>query len=319
MTAMKVKGKTMKQITRHCYEYISMFIEDLIAIAANAFAFEDRENGGALFGLRSNGGRPVVFIATPAGPGAIREYAYFAQDPDYLYNLAVWLQEQFGFQCLGNDHRHLGSSHPSGGDEEQASRMMKKLNLQNMIQIIVTRAESGRNPSVRIDAYLYRSEDRTYQPVRIKILQGRNPFHHMLAYAECLKQDVETPSLSLNDISFDEYCDGDGLSEGKAVLIKHISNELNKLPLSIAQTAEVDVNNNEASLILTESDDASIVILYSLLPDNHCRISEYTRIVSGEQKIQKTIPADGAAPRLIDLMGLKTAEKPSRLSNTIIL
>ena len=127
---------TMKQ---PCIDYISMFPEDLLAISANSLAFEDVENGGALFGLRTNGERPVVYLTTPAGPGSTREYAHFAQDPDYLYRLAVWLQDELGLQFSGNYHCHrdLGLSNPSGGDEHQARRVMIKFSLQNMVQILI--------------------------------------------------------------------------------------------------------------------------------------------------------------------------------------
>lgn len=313
----------MHRKKQHLIDYISMFIGDLIAIAANALAFKNVENGGALFGLRSNGGRPVVYLVTPAGPGATREYAHFAQDPDYLYGLAKWLQEEFGLQYLGNDHSHrkVAPSHPSGGDEGQAIRMMDKFSLQNMIQIIVTFVGPEKDPKARIDAYLYSNEHEGYRPVKIKLLQGQNPFSHMLAYAECLKENMDIPLIGLSDISFDEYHDDEDLSEGKAVLAEHISRELNEIPLPIAQTAEVDVNNNEASLTLRKSDDASIEILYRLLPDNHCRISEYTQIISGGQRFHNTVPGEVPAPCLVDLLCLATTEKSNRrsmLSNIVI-
>jgi len=287
-----------------CIDYISVFAEDLEAIAANSLAFEKVENGCALFGLRTNGGRPVVYLATPAGPGATREYAHFAQDPDHLYRLAMWIQEEFGLQYLGNEHCHhlLGLSHPSGGDEEQASRMMEKFMLINMIQIIVTFVGEEHKRKARIDAYLYGEQSNDYQPVKIMLLKGKNPFRHMLAYSDCLKEDIELPSVSLNDISFDRHQDDDDLSTQTAVLAEYISRELNTIPLPTAQTAELDVNGKEAILTLTGPDDISIEISYELLSNNQCRMSGYTRIISGEKQYHKKVRGRISAPCLIDLL-----------------
>jgi len=300
---------SMKQL---CIDHISMFADDLRAIAANSLVFEDVENGGALFGLRSNAGRPVVFLATPAGPGATREYTHFAQDPDHLYWLATWIQEELGLQYLGNHHCHhsLGLSLPSGGDEEQASRMLEKFMLLNMIQIVVTFIGKEKNRKARIDAYLYSQERKDYQPVKIKLLKGTNPLRHMLAYADCMKEDIALPSVSLNDISFEEYHDDNNLLGQVAVLAEYISEELTTIPLSVAQTAEVDVNGRLAILTLTGLDAKRMKISYQLTADNQCRMSEYTQINWAGIPFCRKVLKDTSTSNLLDLLPFLASEGP---------
>jgi len=45
-------------------------------IAGLAFWAGEVETGGELYGLLSHAGRPVIMLATPPGPGAIRERGY---------------------------------------------------------------------------------------------------------------------------------------------------------------------------------------------------------------------------------------------------
>ncbi|MBM4026028.1 MAG: hypothetical protein FJ280_11575 [Planctomycetes bacterium] len=102
-------------------QYLSIFESELQYMAGDAHSWGDIGTGGVLYGLWSHALRPVIMLATPAGPGAIREKAHFAVDPDYVIWMSESLQDRYGIQYDGNYHSHhrLDLDHPSPGDTEQ--------------------------------------------------------------------------------------------------------------------------------------------------------------------------------------------------------
>ena len=124
----------------HEQHYMRLFRDDMQFMASDAYHWGNVETGGALYGLWTHAGRPVIMLATPAGPGACNQTAHFAQNPDHVFEVSQKLQEKFGIQYLGNWHSHhnLGMDHPSGGDVEQIHRVATKSNVSRMIQIVIT-------------------------------------------------------------------------------------------------------------------------------------------------------------------------------------
>ena len=278
-----------------CVDYINMYQADLVAITANSLAYNDLETGGAFFGMRSNAGRPVVCLATDAGPGAIRQYTHFAQDPDHLYQSAVRYQNQFGLQYLGNFHSHhsLGLTHPSGGDREQANRMIQKFDLCNMIQVIVTFSGTGKHKRVRIDAYIYNGNGKEYHAVKIRLMEGANPFRRMLDNSPFFQEESSLPEICLDDIIFDRYQDENDFSEDETILADHLSEELNSLPLQIAKTAQIEIKSRKAVLKLTGLDGVQLEVSYQYVAGSQCRIHECTITSIGEVLFASSIHKSG--------------------------
>jgi len=212
--------------------YLRLFGDDMQAMAGDAYRWAATETGGALYGLWSHAGRPVIMLASPAGAGACRERAHFAQDPDHLFAVNNQLQEKFGLQYLGNWHSHhvLGLDQPSAGDVEQIHRVASRSKIASMVQIIFTRgrtaapAPAGQvaagsgyavrqpqghrpamiptiqsspgRPSARMHmkAFLYTdARQGTYKPCAVQVLSEPNPIRAALAGGSLLNASVTEP------------------------------------------------------------------------------------------------------------------------------
>ena len=130
----------MNTVKKPLAPYVTVFAGDVQFMAGDAYAHRGIETGGALYGLWSHSGRPVIMLATPAGPGACRETAHFAVNPEYVTWVNKELQKMFGIQYLGNhhDHHRLGMNHPSSGDVGQIHRLAVRYNIPRMVQIVLT-------------------------------------------------------------------------------------------------------------------------------------------------------------------------------------
>jgi len=130
----------MNTLEKPVTQYATMFAGDLQFMAGDAYAHKNIETGGTLYGLWSHSGRPVIMLATPAGPGACRETAHFAVNPEYVTWMNKEMQKRFASLHMGNDHSHhgLGMDHPSKGDVEQIHRLAARCNIPRMVQIVLT-------------------------------------------------------------------------------------------------------------------------------------------------------------------------------------
>ena len=117
-----------------------MPVEDIRCVARDAQRWDRRETGGALYGLWTYRGEPVILLASEAGPKAIREPAHFAQDPEYLTAVNRELWRRYGIQYIGNWHSHnyMPMPGPSGGDVGQVRGLAGRNGLQRMVQIVLT-------------------------------------------------------------------------------------------------------------------------------------------------------------------------------------
>lgn len=115
------------------WENILQFIAGLAARAGEV------ETGGELYGLLSHAGRPVIMLATPPGPGAIREKARFCQDIEFMKEINAYLSKKYGMQYHGNHHHHHNMfGGPSGGDIRSTHSIAKKNQYKSMVQIVLT-------------------------------------------------------------------------------------------------------------------------------------------------------------------------------------
>jgi hypothetical protein len=127
---------------------IRMPVEDTQHMARDAQHWGTDETGGALHGLFTHRGEPVVLLATEAGPGATREATHFAQDPEYVTAVNRELWRRYGIQYVGNWHSHHWLNLPalSGGDVGQMRGLAGRNGLQRMVQIVLTCEQERPSP-----------------------------------------------------------------------------------------------------------------------------------------------------------------------------
>lgn len=135
------KGRRMKEKTEDSKkQYINIYESELRIMAGNALAWGNTESGGTLFGLQTHGGRPVVMLATPPGRNAQHSFAHFAQDAEYVMEIAGELKRMHGIQILGDFHSHhdIPLDRPSGDDRTHIRRIAARNGIPCMVQLILT-------------------------------------------------------------------------------------------------------------------------------------------------------------------------------------
>lgn len=169
---------------------VAIYESELRAMGLEAASW-DTETGGDLFGLWET--LPIVYLATRAGPGAIRNHAHFKLDVDYLRCLSVELDDRWGLRYLGDWHSHhrLGLSSPSTGDGDRIKRLGSRNGFLAMLESIVTfEAEHGSaTPIIKIHPYIY-PDLQSSQPVKVPfiVLKGISPLREALIADEALKE-----------------------------------------------------------------------------------------------------------------------------------
>lgn len=154
---------------------------ELRAIAAETSAWTI-ETGGDLFGRWQD--TPTVYLATKAGPKAIRNTTHFRLDVDYLRQLSETLATDWSLRYFGDWHSHhrLGLTEPSSGDRRRIRGLGGRNQFASMAEIIVTVEDSGRDQIIRIHPWLYdlsgNQNDPT--PLGIKVLRGLSPVRQAL-------------------------------------------------------------------------------------------------------------------------------------------
>ena len=125
---------------RRSRPFVVIFQSEMEVIAGMAVAAGAIETGGDLYGLFSHARRPVIQLATPAGPKAVHEYAHFRQDTEYTQRLSTYLRSVYATQYFGNHHSHhiLGIQGLSEGDIRSTHSIAHKNGYRNMCQLLVT-------------------------------------------------------------------------------------------------------------------------------------------------------------------------------------
>ena len=163
-----------------------IFESELRAIAVEATAWET-ETGGDLFGLWE--GLPIVYLATRAGPAAVRDHAHFKLDVDYLQRLSAALDREWGLRYFGDWHSHhrLGLRAPSTGDQSRIRRVATKNGFAAMAECIITFDEedgSRSRPHVTVDGYLYQGTALDHPSlVPLIVVEGLSPIRQALIAA----------------------------------------------------------------------------------------------------------------------------------------
>jgi hypothetical protein len=161
------------------------------------------ETGGDLFGVDSD--MVVVYLATNAGPAAIRDAAHFRLDVEYLRTLSSILAADWGLRYLGDWHSHhrLGLTAPSGGDRRRIRQVAARNRFASMFEIIVTLddARGLKVPSVRLHPWAYGEGELATRP--LIALQGMSPIREALIARHAVgEQDLHRwQEMSLASVS----------------------------------------------------------------------------------------------------------------------
>lgn len=177
-------------------DYISIYESEMRVVAGLATMRGNTETGGSLYGLWTQGGRPVILLVTGPGPAAGHQSRGFQQELLFFQHTTRLIQES-GLQWLGDHHSHhvLGLGRPSAGDVAQVRSLAGRNHLRRWCTVIATiesaeasrsgwhwsRLEAHRDPlpsqEVKVNAFLYTDpEQGEHAFVKIRVLRGISPF-----------------------------------------------------------------------------------------------------------------------------------------------
>ena len=157
---------------------MAIYESELRAIGHDTASWQS-ETGGDLFGIWEK--RPVIYLATLAGPSAIRDQAHFRLDVEYLREISIELETDWGLRYLGDWHSHhrLGLTAPSSGDQSRIVRLGKKNDFDQMAEIIACQ-RPGSHASTDIYPYLYELPDKIPVESDLIVLRGASPVREAL-------------------------------------------------------------------------------------------------------------------------------------------
>jgi len=169
--------------------HLLMWESELRAIAAETSAWTI-ETGGDLFGRWQD--IPTVYLATKAGPKAVRNTTHFRLDVDYLRELSETLAADWSLRYFGDWHSHhrLGLTEPSSGDRRRIVGLGARNQFGSMAEIIVTLEDSGQDQIIRIHPWLYNlsGSQNDPTPLGIKVLRGLSPVRQALLASGALPE-----------------------------------------------------------------------------------------------------------------------------------
>ncbi len=161
--------------------FLAIYESELQAIGLESSSW-DVETGGDLFGIWQE--IPIIYLATRAGPKAIRNNTHFRLDVDYLIKLSTELSKEWGLRYFGDWHSHhkLGLHSPSSGDQNRIKRLAEKNNFKEMAEFITSFVnDSKKNRIVQIHPFVYKGLPEA-DPIdsRLIVLQGTSPIREVL-------------------------------------------------------------------------------------------------------------------------------------------
>ena len=293
--------------------FMAFFKEDLQFMAGAASSYGNIEHGFSLFGLRTHGDSLACMLAVNAGPNAVRSAVSFHDDHEFIMKVSRFLFGHYGIQYIGNAHSHhdLGLAGPSGNDQRQIHNVSAKNNIRCMGQIIITyehhllRQDPGRISSedqekshqgighaigtkirhyrraepkelyVKFNSYIYPDAQRgSYQPMKIRLLDGANPIREQLSQAERPEflETIGSESFPLDRIVIDEYVPDaeDAASDLPDILTEKILS----LPEAIRPHCEMALTKNHLTICFEISDRYMVTAKYSI--DGDCPLEKLT-------------------------------------------
>jgi len=177
--------------------FAAIYESELQAIALESASWET-ETGGDLFGVWQD--IPIIYLATRAGPRAIRSNAHFRLDVDYLIKISSELSSEWGLRYFGDWHSHhkLGLHSPSTGDRERIKRLAEKNNFGEMIEFVATFSNGSKeNRIIQIHPFVYKSFPVTNpSELSLIVLKGLSPVREALMAAKKMpEQQLDSYSV----------------------------------------------------------------------------------------------------------------------------
>lgn len=171
-----IPTKTIPQAT-----FLAVYESELQAIGLESSSWEV-ETGGDLFGIWRD--IPIIYLATRAGPKAIRNDAHFRLDVDYLIMISSKLSNEWGLRYFGDWHSHhkLGLHSPSSGDRNRIKRLAEKNNFNEMAEFITSFVNVSTNDRVvQIHPFIYKDFPEA-NPINshLIVLKGLSPIREVL-------------------------------------------------------------------------------------------------------------------------------------------
>lgn len=140
---------------------IKIFASELLAIINHVSKeqYYNIETGGDLYGLWTDDGTPVIFLATGPGPKACSSKHKFQQDYEAIMRNEEYLFLRYGLQYMGDWHSHhiIGLRQPSSGDQRRIRNLLKQPGRKRMVELIVTHNYTIHNHTEEISCFYYKA------------------------------------------------------------------------------------------------------------------------------------------------------------------
>ena len=263
--------------------YFSINESEARLIAGTSRAWGNLETGGELVGLFTHGGRPVVLLATPPGPGARHERTHFQQDLEAFERRIAALDKWGSLQVVGTWHSHhdLGLNEPSQGDVEQVRSITSGNGYSTWVEIIAAHDGTANRPEstwtaarvgstscrparIRMNAFFYVDPLRgEYVRCPIKILPGSSPFRRALLESNVLSEidlGVQGGVFPREDLVFDDLAASDRkmAKSVPSTLVDH----LERLPKQVVEAVEIVPSDDSIRLTLPLAHEHRVHVVY---------------------------------------------------------
>lgn len=255
---------------------ITIYESELRAIAQDATSWP-KETGGDLFGIWTEA--PVIHLATKAGPNAAREAAHFRLDVDYLRDLSIELESDWGLRYFGDWHSHhnLGIVGPSAGDRARIVRLGSKNNFGRMAELIVC---VGSRPPNSLDVFPYWYELPAAEPwsVGLIVLEGVSPIREALhargSRAEQhwgLWREFPLEQVHINGEAYEHHAESP--ETASSVLVRHALRQV-RLSLAAASNQSIEVHRAPFGHIMAVPTSGSALVAIAFDGRWPCRVLE---------------------------------------------
>ncbi len=129
---------------------VRIYESELQVICDETLEYPNIETGGNLYGHVSNGGTPVIWLASRPAGNVYRGDVALELDPQVTNRMQNFIWEQFGVQFLGMWHSHhqIGLYQPSEGDRRRTANFAVKWDRKFYVEILCNLPRGGAAPRV---------------------------------------------------------------------------------------------------------------------------------------------------------------------------
>lgn len=131
---------------------VRIYESELQVICDETLEYPNIETGGNLYGHVSNGGTPVIWLASRPAGNVYRGDVALELDPQVTNRMQNFIWEQFGVQFLGMWHSHhqIGLYQPSEGDRRRTANFAVKWDRKFYVEILCNLPRGGAAPRVEV-------------------------------------------------------------------------------------------------------------------------------------------------------------------------